>query len=102
MDLYVLDDAGDPRKARDVFEWAGWYETSDEQRIVKQTELGGVLVSTVFLGIDHSFRPGSIPTLFETMVFGGDLDGWQERYATRTGALDGHEAAVKMVKEVKT
>lgn len=39
-------------------------------------------VSTVFLGIDHGFGRGDEPILFETMVFGGKLDGDQARVAT--------------------
>lgn len=31
----------------------------------------GCEVSTVFLGLDHSWTPGGPPLVFETMVFGG-------------------------------
>ena len=48
------------------------------------TENGSITidVSTVFLALDHSFGRAGPPLLFETMVFGGKLDGEQERCAT--------------------
>ena len=56
-----------------------------------------VLVSTVFLGIEHGLRNGK-PVLFETMVFGGKHNGYQDRYTSLTEAFEGHEAVVKLVK----
>jgi hypothetical protein len=58
---------------------------------------GGVNVSTVFLAIDHSFNGGT-PVLFETMIFGGEHDGYQERYTSFEEAVKGHEVAVKLVR----
>lgn len=53
--------------------------------------IGDIYVSTVFLGLDHSF--GSFgeckPVLFETMIFGGEHDQYQE----------GHKRALEMVKQ---
>lgn len=37
--------------------------------------------------------------LWETMIFGGPLDGTQKRYETRAKALRGHEAMVRKVRE---
>lgn len=56
----------------------------------------GVEVSTVFLGI-KSF-PGE-NTFFETVVFGGVLDGERERCCTWKQAEDLHERMVTRVKE---
>jgi hypothetical protein len=82
-------------------EWAVWFERSlhapFEQggRVVASTELpGDTLVSTVFLGLDHSHGFGP-PQLFETMVFGGKLDDYQRRYSTAAEARDGHAEAVR-------
>lgn len=58
----------------------------------------GTNISTVFLGFDHGFMDGP-PMLFETMVFGGELDGEVERYATKAQAKRGHEKMVQRVKE---
>ncbi len=55
-----------------------------------------VIVSTVFLGIDHNHF-GSKPILWETMIFGGRLDGYQERYETFDDALFGHGRAVRLL-----
>jgi len=64
--------------------------------------LQGIHVSTVFLGIDHGHdfgQSGYKPLLFETMVFGGPLDGQIQRYATWTGAEAGHAKMVQKVKD---
>ena len=50
----------------------------------------------MFLGLDHSFGGGA-PLLFETMVFGGPLDGEQERYSTWNEAEAGHKLMVERV-----
>lgn len=49
-----------------------------------------VLVSTVHLVLNHSWQPGP-PVIFETMVFGGPLDDYCERYSTAEAALAGHD-----------
>ena len=54
----------------DVVTWGKWFEEHREDRVVKQEIVGGVRVSTVFLGLDHSFGGGD-PLWFETMIFGG-------------------------------
>ena len=36
--------------------------------------VGKIKISTVFIGIDHQFLKSGPPLLFETMVFGGELD----------------------------
>jgi hypothetical protein len=60
-----------------------------------------VYVSTVFLAINHNFHSGP-PLLFETMVFGGRLDGEQDRYSTWEEALLGHDSMVGRVKSAVT
>ncbi len=48
-----------------------------------------ILLSTVFLGVDHSFI--GEPVLFETMIFGGKHDGRQWRYTTFDDAIANHK-----------
>lgn len=63
-------------------------------KFVARDEIGNKVVSTVFLGLDHSFIHGEPPVLFETMVFNGDGDGgdcW--RYHTYEEAMAGHRKA---------
>ena len=50
----------------------------------------GVNVSTVFLGINHGIVFNDL-ILFETMVFGGEFDGEQERYRSYEEAMLGHK-----------
>lgn len=97
MDKYILE-GKQPKLVEDVIEWGQWFETAERQ--VAKTELpNGVRISTVFLGLDHNFS-GGIPILFETMIFGGKHDQYQERYATWDEAESGHKKAIAKV-EVK-
>ena len=54
-------------------------------------------MSTVFLGLNHAVSENGPPLLFETMVFGGQLDSEQERYTTWEEAELGHSAMVARV-----
>lgn len=92
---YILD-GHNPRPA-ELFEWAGWFETHD--RHVDETHVGAARVSTVFLGLDHRFGTSGPPLLFETMIFGGPHDGYQQRYSTWDEAQAGHAAAVALASE---
>jgi hypothetical protein len=77
--------------------WAEWFETAN--RHVAETLLpDGTRISTVFLGMDHNFILSGPPVLFETMIFGGEHDGYQERYRTWDEAEAGHRVAVELVK----
>ena len=88
---YILD-GKEPVEVSDIMTWVNQFGIAD--RIVKQTTLGqDVMVSTVFLGLDHQFGDGP-PLLFETMIFNGKYDGDQWRYSTWDEAVAGHEAAV--------
>jgi len=78
----------------DCLEWAQWYEKSDRQ--VARDDIDTVVVSTVFIGLDHQFGDGP-PLLFETLVFGGKLDGQMDRYSTWDEATAGHIAMMVRV-----
>lgn len=71
------------------------------------TDLGGVIVSTVWLGLDYSVT-GRMH-LFETMVFeaeNGRVKNWREldctRYSTEDEAKEGHENFVALWREKTT
>jgi hypothetical protein len=85
----------DDTDEKSYLEWAQWFGTAD--RRVARTEVGDVEVSTVFLGTDHGFGYSTRPILFETMVFGGELNLEQERYYTWDEAESGHAAMVARV-----
>jgi len=95
---YVLDADGHPQPEGDLLAWAQWMGTADNQ-VLKREQVGHVRVSTVFLGLGHGWGTTDAPLLFETMVFGGKLDGVCERYASRADALTGHAVVVARVEE---
>ena len=85
----------------DLMTWATAFEgrrdgDHDHWRVARDV-IDGVVVSTVFMGLDHQFGEGP-PILFETMIFGGTLDDYQERYATWEQAEAGHKRAIELVK----
>lgn len=91
---YILNAAGEPEPCDDVLEWGRWFETA-ERHVAHDMDEGAadgtrVRVSTVFLGLDHQWGNGP-PILWETLVFGGVLDGEQVRYTSRADALRGHQ-----------
>ena len=66
--------------------------------MVEKTELfgGEIVVSTVFLGLDHGWGDGP-PVLFETLVFPDTKR--MDRYCTWDEAVAGHERIVALVLE---
>jgi len=93
MDFYY-DRQGKPMNRTD---WARRLEAMKDKRVAETTLPDGKWISTVWLGLDHSFGGGP-PLIFETMVFesndatGGDLDC--ARYSTEAEALAGHARMV--------
>jgi len=90
---FVLD-GHEPKPEHDLIVWATWFETAD--RSVAWTAQDDIVISTVFLGLDHRFGDGP-PQLFETMVFGGLEDRELDRYATWDEAIEGHRAMVRKI-----
>ncbi len=82
------------KEVDNVLAWGRWFEKAD--RRVEQTKRGRILVSTVFLGLDHNFASTGEPVLFETMIFGGRQDNYQMRWHTWEEAEAGHKTTVKM------
>jgi hypothetical protein len=104
----------DGTKYNDVLEWARDFEK--ERHIGSTTLWWGGWVSTVWLGLDHSFRRGP-PLIFESMTFKPALtlkaigiDGFKivvpalthgyseldcDRYSTEAEALAGHKRMVR-------
>lgn len=78
---------------------------------VGEDYIEGIRISTVWLGINHSFsryfdNEEKKPIIFETMIFDerenvpeNDLDEYQERYSTLEEAEEGHKKAILFVKE---
>jgi hypothetical protein len=93
---YILNNNNKPIPAS-ITEAGDWLEEGSDRRTVKQDEIGDILVSTVFLGLDHSWTPGGKPVLWETMIFGGEHDQYQERYTSHKDALEGHKKALTLI-----
>lgn len=104
------DDIGDPPMYYDpdgnpcgLRTWARLRQDRSVQ-VVAQEEVdlpGGdrAFVSTVWLGMDHSFGYGRQPLIFETMIFweAGNYasEDYCERWTTRAQALAGHDQALE-------
>jgi hypothetical protein len=93
---YILD-GKQPIPCGDVLAWGRWFEAVSNRRVAED-KIGDVRVSTVFLGLDHSFSEDRGPILFETMVFGGEMDGYCERCGTWEQAEEGHRQMVAAVR----
>ena len=99
MANYILDADGDPRLCLNLKEFNIWFE-KPANRFLLQTDIKDILVSTVFLGIDHAPSYARTPILWETMVFRGkkSLDDYTNRYTTKDDAIKGHMKACKKIK----
>ena len=92
---YILD--GKKPVPCDLMTWARWLKGA-ERHVAKSGDPKGEKpwVSNVFLGLDHSFGYGS-PMLFETMIFGGEHDQYQERCSTWEEAEIMHKKACQLI-----
>ncbi len=81
--------------------WAQLIEKGMDYKRVAQTTVGPYWISTVWLGLDHSFWDGP-PLIFETMVLLADDGPANEydvvRYSTEAEALAGHDEMVTLVR----
>jgi hypothetical protein len=94
-DYYILD--GHETKSVSFEEWSKKYSTQD--RRVGRTEIGESEVSTVFLGLDHGWDGETL--LFETLVFGGPMDGEMNRCSTWEQAEEMHRALCEKVERAE-
>ena len=77
-----------------MVEWARLFEDYEGRR-VGLDQCGPYHVSTVWLGLDHSFG-GPVPLIFETMVLDDDSnDVEMARYSTWEQAEEGHRVMVE-------
>jgi hypothetical protein len=97
-DLYYRRDGS---THNDPIEFAMMLADADLRRVAL-TDVDGVRVSTIFLGIDHGWGLTPHPILFETMVFGGPLSESQERWTNEVAALAGHDQWVERVRDSLT
>lgn len=85
-----------------MFEWARYFDGAmNDRRRVDLTWLDtDVHVSTIFIGLDHNFTEHGPPILFETMIFGSELDQSMRRYSTWDEAAAGHLALVEELRKI--
>jgi len=73
-------------------EWGNKFKESNYQRVLLSEFENDARISTVWLGMDHSFGHGRL-LIFETMVFADndseDMD--MDRYSTLEEAKKGHQ-----------
>jgi hypothetical protein len=74
----------------------------DPWQVAMTTVNEDVDVSTVFIGLNYNFfRPDGPPLIFETMIFGGEHDGFQQRCSTWEDAEEQHEEALALVRKLR-
>jgi hypothetical protein len=97
LPMYVLD-GKTPRRAKWT-EYLRWRLSGADPHVGLDI-IGGVEISTVFLGQDAAcgMYPEA-PRLFETMIFGGRHNLFQARCTTWKEAEAMHAEATKMVRE---
>ena len=104
MSWYILTTDNEP-VAVSVTEAAQWMEDNPKRKqigfdILLDENDKNISVSTVFLGLDHSWNNKGL-VLWETMIFGGEHDQYQERYSSYEDALEGHQRAIDLINQNK-
>ena len=100
MDYYILNAYQRLLRVNDVETWAHWFESAHQtgQRFIKQNRMNGILISTIFLGIDHNFFGSGPPILWETMIFGLYRVDPQWRFSDVESAKHWHAIQLHKVK----
>jgi hypothetical protein len=102
MSWYILTTDNKP-VAVSVREASKWIEENPTKKqigfdILEDENSNEISVSTVFLGLDRSWNNKGL-ILWETMIFGGINDQYQERYNSYEDALEGHQRAIDLIKK---
>ncbi len=93
---YILENG--EIKEVDLKVMAKFFE-NNEVRQIALDQFNDITISTVFLCTDHRFFGEGPPVLFETLVFGGENDQFQDRYCTLKEAKQGHDLIVNAIKK---
>jgi hypothetical protein len=97
---YKLDSDNNPIPCSGISEYEEWFMkhgTTVAQTRFLDTKGISIYVSTVFLGLDHSYN-STVPILWETMILGGPFDQQSFRYSSFKDALEGHNQIVDDIK----
>jgi hypothetical protein len=87
---YFILEGKEPRAVDDATTWRKWLDTAGDTRIVARTLIGEALVSTTFIGLP--------PSVFQTLVWGGRMDGEKLGSSSWAGAAESHEIMVARVR----
>lgn len=84
----------------DMETWAARFDHKNKH--VAETQVGGIWISTVFLGIDHNYYTDGLPILFETVAFRGGNGDDCERCGSWDEAEKQHAEMVERIRrEIK-
>lgn len=97
--FYKLDEDLNPISCS-IDEMMEWMIANGKQ-IEKTQVTDDIIVSTVFLGVDHAYFFNAPPILFETMVIGGRNDRFIQRSKTWSEAEDIHNMLVDRIRSGK-
>jgi hypothetical protein len=91
------------------FDWDGrpinaerWTELQQEEKHVAVTDVSGLRVSTVWIGLNSNVS--GPPLIFETMIF---AEGWDcplsycQRYSDKESAAAGHQYIVELLQAIE-
>lgn len=90
--FYLLKDSGEVVCAT-MTEFSQLTEAPNRQlfrTVIALSDNESIMISTVFLGIAYGVDETQHPIVFETMIFGGNLDCSQWRYSEISKAKTGH------------
>lgn len=96
MNSYWILEGHKPVECDSIEEWCKMFEDIENRRVALD-QCGDIVISTVFLGLDHRFSGKGPPLLFETLISGGEHsnEGW--RYSSWEEAERGHKKACILV-----
>jgi len=95
---YVLGPDGKTPVPATLEQWAQLFGDTSRRRVAHDT-IGGVWISTVFLGLDHNHWGKGPPILFETMIFDGMDETYQTRCSTWDEAMTMHRRAAALARK---
>ena len=97
-DAAPLDPQGQAVVEADLFTWARWFEKADRKVANDASSAPAATCPRSFSVWTIHSEWAARPLLFETMVFGGPLDGEQAWYSTWEEAAAGHAELVEKIK----